>query len=65
MDKQIYDDALHLMEITGGSFVKSLAHCYYMADATNKAKLRDTFAEYFDVYEARFGQWKLQQREAA
>lgn len=51
---QIYDNALHLMEVQGGSFVKALAHCYYMADSTNKTKLRQTFAEYFDSYEARF-----------
>lgn len=60
-----YDNALHVMELQGGSFVKSLAHCYLMADPVNKAKLRETFAGYFDVYEARFAQWLQQQRRAA
>lgn len=49
-----YDNALHMMELQGGSFVKALAHCYYMADANNRMKLRVTFADYFDNYEARF-----------
>lgn len=62
---QHYDNALHLMEAQGGSFVKALAHCYLMADPVNKTKLRETFAGHFDVYEARFGQWKQQQRIAA
>jgi hypothetical protein len=60
-----YDNALHVMELQGGSFVKSLANCYLMADPFNKAKLRETFAGYFDVYEARFEQWKEQHKEAA
>jgi hypothetical protein len=54
MSKQIYDDALHVMEVQGGSFVKALANCYYMADQPNKAILRQAFAKYFDGYEARF-----------
>ena len=37
-----FDNALHIMEVQGGSFVKALAHCYYMADSSNKAKLRPT-----------------------
>lgn len=51
-----YDDALHLMEAQGGSFVKSLAHCYCMADPSNKAILRGAFARYFESYEQRFRQ---------
>lgn len=43
--------ALHAMELIGGSFVKALANCYYMADPANKRKLADTFAEYFERYE--------------
>jgi len=54
MSKQIYDNALHIMEVQGGSFVKSLAHCYYMADRPNREILRAAFAKYFDEYEARF-----------
>ena len=50
----LYDNALHMMELQGGSFVKALAHCYYMADFENRAKLRTAFADYFDTYEARF-----------
>ncbi|AVQ81690.1 hypothetical protein [Variovorax sp. PMC12] len=51
-----YDNALHMMEVQGGSFVKSLAHCYYMADPANKAILREAFAKYFDAYEERYQQ---------
>jgi hypothetical protein len=54
-----------MMEIQGGSFVKALAHCWCMADPVNKAKLRETFAGYFDVYERRFDQWLQEQRKAA
>lgn len=64
MAKQIYDNALHVMEVEGGSFVKSLAHCYYMADPTNRAKLGETFADYFDNYEARFAFIANEQRES-
>ena len=46
-----YDDALHLMESIGGSFVRSLAACYYATDPTNKAKLREAFGNYFAQYE--------------
>lgn len=53
MDRK-YDNSLHMMEVLGGSFVKSLAHCYYMADPVNKRKLKETFAHYFDKYEAQF-----------
>lgn len=60
-----YDNALHLMEEQGGSFVKALVHCYLMADQINKTKLRETFAGYFDVYEARFAAWQEQQLRAA
>jgi hypothetical protein len=59
-----YDNAIQVMEKEGGSFVRSLAHCYLMADPVNKAKLRETFAGYFENYEARFDQWK-QQKEVA
>lgn len=60
-----YDNGLHMMENQGGSFVKALAHCYLMADPVNKAKLREAFAGYFDVYEARFAAWRQEQRKAA
>lgn len=65
MSGQIYDDALHLMEAQGGSFVKSLAHCYCMADPSNKALLREAFAKYFDEYERRFRQLCSQIQGAA
>lgn len=60
MNRQHFDNALHMMEEYGGSFVKALAHCYYMADATNKAKLREAFANYFDDYEAQFKRWQAE-----
>lgn len=56
-----YDNALHLMEVKGGSFVKALAHCYLMADPVNKALLREAFANYFESYQARFQEWQRQQ----
>lgn len=59
MSEQIYDNALHMMEILGGSFVKSLAHCYYMADEANRAILKEAFKPYFYEYEVNFGRWKL------
>lgn len=62
--RQQFDGPLHMMEVQGGSFVKSLAHCYYMADAANKEKLYQAFAEYFHGYETRFDQWKWRQHEA-
>ncbi|MDE1179456.1 hypothetical protein [Paraburkholderia sp.] len=55
-----FDNALHMMEEQGGSFVRSLAGCYYAADATNKTKLREAFESYFDSYEKRFRQWQEQ-----
>jgi hypothetical protein len=60
-----YDSALQLMEMCGGQFVKSLVYCYHAADPVNKAKLRETFAGYFDVYEARFAAWQEQQLRVA
>lgn len=38
------------MEKIGGSFVKSLAACWYRADPANRARLESAFAEYFDGY---------------
>jgi len=59
---QQFDDALHVMEIQGGSFVKALSACYFRADPTNRAILRQAFARYFDEYEARYQQ-SLKQSE--
>lgn len=53
-----YDNALHMMESFGGSFVKSLAHCYCCADSGNKQRLRAAFPEVFERYEAHFTEWK-------
>ena len=50
------DSAIDLMARTGGSFVRSLANCYLRADATNRRKLREAFAEYFDGYERKFNE---------
>ena len=49
-----FDDPLHMMEQLGGGFIKSLVRCYYMADETRKAKLREAFAEDFQNYERKF-----------
>lgn len=62
---RIYDDPLHMMELCGGSFVKSLEHCYCMADAKGRVKLREAFKEYFDEYERKFELWKQQHQEVA
>jgi hypothetical protein len=59
MNDQQYDNALHMMEVLGGSFVKSLAHCYLMADSENAKKLKKAFKQYFHEYEVQFGRWKL------
>lgn len=61
MTTRHYDNALHMMEVLGGSFVKSLAACYYRADATNKAKLRQAFGEYFERYERLFKEHKVKE----
>lgn len=58
MNAQHYDNALHMMESFGGSFVKSLANCYYCADSTNKQRLRAAFPEVFERYERHFADWK-------
>lgn len=63
MNKTYFDNALHVMEVRGGSFVKSLANCYYAADSSNKVKLRAAFPEYFDSYEAQFQAWKAEQAQ--
>lgn len=47
---RIYDDHLHMMEVLGGGFVKSLAACYYRADSSNKPRLEAAFPEYFSKY---------------
>jgi len=65
MSAQHFDNALHMMEVYGGSFVRSLVACYYCADSTNRAKLREAFAEYFDRYERDFADWKRGQQERA
>ena len=35
----------------GGSFVKALAQCFYLADVNNFKKLKETFSEYWSQYE--------------
>lgn len=49
-----YDNAEHMMECLGGSFVKALVHLWYMADSANKPRVRAAFPEYFDRYERMF-----------
>ncbi|MCP4900178.1 MAG: hypothetical protein GY906_24670 [bacterium] len=41
----------------GGSFVHALGDCFMRADATNFAKLKDAFPEYWEKYE-HFGETK-------
>jgi len=47
---QVYDR----MRLFGGSFVKALAECWLRADRTNKAKLEESFADYFLEYGEKF-----------
>lgn len=65
--KRIYDDHLHMMEAMGGSFVRSLAACYYCADGSNKARLEAAFPEYFNKYREMWKEQKakLNEQEAA
>jgi hypothetical protein len=44
-------DVLEQMEKYGGSFVQALAVCFRRADPNNLAKLKETFAEYWQQYE--------------
>jgi hypothetical protein len=44
-------DVVDTMEKYGGSFVQALAVCFRRADANNLAKLKATFAEYWQQYE--------------
>lgn len=53
-----YDNAVHMMEELGGSFVKSLAACYYCVDSNNKTRLRVAFSEYFERYERMYTEHK-------
>jgi len=39
------------MAMYGGSFVKALAQCFYLADNINFEKLKSTFSEYWLKYE--------------
>ena len=38
------------MQVYGGSFVRTLAELYVLADAENRAKLEKCFAEIFEKY---------------
>lgn len=38
------------METYGGSFVKALAKCFWLADSINFNKLKETFSEYWKKY---------------
>lgn len=59
-----FDNALHMMEVQGGSFVKSLAHCYYMADQSNRFRLVAAFPDWFGEYEKRFQEHKKAMTQA-
>ena len=43
-------DVVDAMEKYGGSFVQALAVCFRRADPVNLAKLKETFAEYWQQY---------------
>ena len=43
---------LDAMSQYGGSFVKQLSNLAWVADATNLAKLKVTFANYWEEYDA-------------
>lgn len=56
-----YDNAEHIMEVQGGSFVKALVNLWYMADSANKPRVRAAFPEYFEKYEKQYQEHKAQQ----
>ena len=58
-----YDDHIHMMEQIGGSFVKSLAECYYRADSENKRRLVEAFSDYFGSYEQKWRAMQPKQTE--
>lgn len=53
-----YDNAEHMMEVLGGSFVKALVNLWYCADLNNSPRVRAAFPEYFERYEKMFNEWK-------
>ena len=46
-----YEDAVHMMQEFGGSFVSLIAKAWYAADEINRKKLEACFSEYFKSYE--------------
>lgn len=50
MSEQEYN-TIETMEKYGGSFVKSLANCFRMADRNNFLKLKNAFSVYWEQYE--------------
>ena len=59
-----YEDPVHMMELTGGSFVRSLAECYYRADKYNSLRLRNAFPDVFERYETLFRAEQGKQEQA-
>ena len=53
-----YDNAEHMMEVLGGSFVKALVDLWYAADSINKPRVRAAFPEYFERYERMYLEYK-------
>jgi hypothetical protein len=51
MENDIFE-VLAAMEKFGGSFVRTLASLYRLADGQNQARLRHAFDEYFTKYDA-------------
>ena len=47
-------EVVEKMETYGGSFVKTLARLWMVADPLNRKKLESCFAEYFEEYK-KFG----------
>lgn len=58
-----YDNAEHMMEVFGGSFVKALVNLWYRADSVNKPRVRAAFPEYFEKYERQYQEHKAQQEK--
>lgn len=49
-ESDVLIDCAHRMEERGGSFVKQLAHLYFMADGRNQQRLLASWANYFIDY---------------
>lgn len=53
-----YEDAIDMMERTGGAFARAIAQAYHCADFSNRKRLFEAFNDLFDSYTKQFMEWK-------